>query len=152
MSAIRLLLLGVILLLVKGCNSPESMFVNNVNSQVSRVRNLEFGQISCMHCPMYFKFEADKSFVKEIIQEHALARVDSLPHDISLMLRLIDVPWWIREKDIDASEKFLIEPRFSISALSGRMKWRKSSGQVERFCGIPQTLHPCALLHRDSEV
>ena len=109
MSAIRLLLLGVILLLVTGCNSPESMFVNNVNSQVSRVRNLEFGQISCMHCPMYFKFEADKSFVKEIIQEHALARVDSLPHNISLMLRLIDVPWWIREKDIDASEKFLIE-------------------------------------------
>jgi tripartite-type tricarboxylate transporter receptor subunit TctC len=45
-----------------------------------------------------------------------------------------------------------LEPRFSISALSGRMKWRKSSGQVERFCGIPQTLHPCALLHRDSEV
>ncbi len=45
-----------------------------------------------------------------------------------------------------------VYPRFSISALSGRMKWRKSSGQVERFCGIPQTLHPCALLHRDSEV
>jgi hypothetical protein len=45
-----------------------------------------------------------------------------------------------------------IQPRFSISALSGRMKWRKISGQFERFCGIPQTLHPCALLHRDSEM
>ena len=51
--------------------------------------------------------------------------------------------------------KFLIDtykPRFSIRPLSRRIKWLKMSGQIELFCGIPQTLHPCALLHRDSEV
>lgn len=109
LGAIRVALVGVILLLTMGCNSPDSMFAANVSSQTSRVRNLEYGQISCMHCPMYFKFECDKSFVNEIIRDHALVRVDSFPKHISLMLRMIDVPWWISGKEIDASEKFLIE-------------------------------------------
>ena len=63
-------------------------------------------------------------------------------------------PHVVRGFKVSRDPKFAekLEPRFSISLLSRRIKWLKMSGQIEFFCGIPQTLHPCALLHRDSEV
>jgi len=84
------------------------MCAGNVKGQWERIQILEFGKVPCMHCQVYFRFEADKSVFADIIRDHDLKKVDSPPGERSAVLRAIDAPSRIREKDFEGSGKYFI--------------------------------------------
>jgi len=79
--------------------SKEELFNRFVyEGSLKEIKNLESGRVSCMHCPLFFKFEADSDskINNAIISKYGLEEVNEYPKKVaSLNIRINkQVNWW----------------------------------------------------------
>lgn len=96
------LILSLFALLI-GCGDFDAE--TNFNTQAisvkhNEIRNLRGGKVSCLHCPMYFMFDADPALIAKLISEHQLQQVGTLSSDMRDIEDLVkkDASWWQLEK------------------------------------------------------
>jgi hypothetical protein len=69
---------------------------NVVEPTAGEVKNLKAGKIDCLHCPMYFSFDATPPLVERIIVTHELKQLVSLTPAGKQVERLVRTKanWW----------------------------------------------------------
>jgi hypothetical protein len=92
-----LVICGLLSLLSCAKFEADEMFALQVTAAATgEVRNLRGGKVSCMHCPMYFAFDASPAIVSAVISEHRLKRVVVLPAQAKEVEALVrgEASWW----------------------------------------------------------
>ena len=95
----RRVLVLLLLLALQACDAfdTEKMFSSHA-SQVEKgeLKNLRGGKVACMHCPMYFAFEAEPALVSRIIAKHRLQPAPSPPPEAQEIEQLVhrEASWW----------------------------------------------------------
>lgn len=93
-------LLAILLLLTtSACDvvDVQSMFVTRVTSvDKGELTNLRGGQVTCMHCPKYFSFDANPQLVAKIIAKHGLRQIARSTWETRQLEELVkrEVNWW----------------------------------------------------------
>src|SRR4051812_27953770 len=59
-------------------DAGRAFSLNVVQPAAGEVSNLKVGKVDCLHCPMYFSFDATPALIERIIGAHELKQVDSL--------------------------------------------------------------------------
>ena len=96
---VRLLLLTLLVVVIQACGaaSVEEMFSRHATiAGKGELKSLRGGKVSCMHCPMYFSFEAEPALVGRIIAEHRLQPSPNVPpegQDVEELVRR-EANWW----------------------------------------------------------
>ena len=95
----RRILVVLFVLVLSACSGfdVKEMFTSHV-APASRkeVKNLRGGKVSCLHCPMYFAFDATPTLVNEVIAEHHLKQVAISPQLAREVEDLVmhEASWW----------------------------------------------------------
>ena len=75
----------------------ESMFISHaISVNRGEVHGLRGGKVSCLHCPMYFMFDAEPSLTARIVSKHQLQQVDRISQEIRDIEELVqrEASWW----------------------------------------------------------
>lgn len=94
----RLLVL-LLLLTTSACDvvDVQGMFVTRVTSvDKGELTNLRGGQVTCMHCPKYFRFDAKPQLVAKIITKHRLRQIANSTRETRQLEELVklEANWW----------------------------------------------------------
>jgi hypothetical protein len=93
------LLVILLLLTTSACDvvDVQDMFVTRVTSvDKGELTNLRGGQVTCMHCPKYFSFDAKPQLVAKIIAKHGLRHIASSTRETRQLEELVkrEANWW----------------------------------------------------------
>jgi hypothetical protein len=99
MKYLARLLVSLLLLTTSACEvvDVQDMFVTRVTSvDKGELTNLRGGQVTCMHCPKYFSFDAKPQLVAKIISKHRLRQIVSSTREIRQLEDLVkrEANWW----------------------------------------------------------
>lgn len=95
----RRLLVILFLLALSACGDfdAQGMFMSHATSVADgELKNLRGGKVSCLHCPIYFKFDAGPVLVAKIIAEQKLHLVAIAPQEARQIEELVknEASWW----------------------------------------------------------
>lgn len=93
------LLLIFLLITTSACDvvDVQDMFVTRVTSvDKGELTNFRGGQVTCMHCPKYFSFDAKPQLVAKIIATHGLPQIASSTWETRQLKELVkrEANWW----------------------------------------------------------
>lgn len=88
---------------------PETMFERHVFHDREHIRNLKYGTVSCMHCPMYFRFNTNSAIAAQIVAIHRLAPLEKMPPVMEQIESQIYEEWWIDRKSLALARKYWVE-------------------------------------------
>lgn len=142
----RRLLACVFAILLSSCGEfdTEGMFNRHViASRPGDVRALRGGKVSCMHCPMYFAFDADQRLVSKIVSAHHLQQVVGLLEDIQQIEDIVkrDASWWALATPEKGDKVYWIQykpkqaesdPAFRLLVVRGEKLFFITSGHFDR--------------------
>ena len=91
-----IILLAVCLFACSDFNTNKMFAAHATQATDGELKNLRGGHVSCLHCPMYFTFDAAPTLVERIIVAHQLKQAGSLPAAAEELLELVqrDASWW----------------------------------------------------------
>ncbi|MBL0124812.1 MAG: hypothetical protein IPP88_19540 [Betaproteobacteria bacterium] len=88
---LTLVLIGVWLLY----EVPGEVFERQVYPDRAVAQGLKVGQASCMHCPMYYRFDTSHEVIQQILSRRELESVAAMPEYMEQTIALFDEGWWI---------------------------------------------------------
>lgn len=99
MKYLRHSLVIPLLLAMSACGEfdVQGTFVSRVTSvEKGELTNLRGGQVTCMHCPKYFSFDAKPQLVAKIIAKHGLRQIASSTQETRQLEELVksEASWW----------------------------------------------------------
>jgi hypothetical protein len=146
MKYMRHLFVVMLLLTMSACGDfdAQRLFVSHVTSfSNGELKNLRGGKVSCLHCPMYFKFDAGLELVAKIIAEQGLRPVASPPQEAREIEELVkrEASWW-QLADTKGQDKIYwirynvkrpeLETAFRLLVVKGEHAFFITSGYFER--------------------
>lgn len=120
--------------------SDRSIFRRHVIDKPDAISNLQAGSASCMHCPMYFRFEASPPLLSRLIALHEMEPVDRMPEFMAQTVSLFREPWWVGDAELARSQKYWVmyegtrggEPRVRLALVDGTTIYFATSGHFEK--------------------
>lgn len=138
----RRLLFILLLLAIGACGDfdAQGMFVSHATSVADgELKNLRGGKVSCLHCPIYFRFDAGPVLVAKIIAEQELHLVASPSQEARQIEELVkhEASWW-QLADPKAQDKVYwihynakqpgLEPAFRLLVVKSKQAYFITSG------------------------
>lgn len=105
-------MLCIIFFVISGCSLAPDEAINKfvkegINSEVTEVK---YGKVSCMHCPLFFRFTAKQQIIEELVTYKKMHKIDFIPRQIRLFNGMIQrqVGWWDENTKFEQMDKFAV--------------------------------------------
>jgi hypothetical protein len=137
----RLIIFAVAILFGSCGFSDETHFKNHVIDEAKSIKELKYGSAPCMHCPMYFRFEATSDVIAKLIAKHELNEIESVPELMQQVISLLDAKWWIDKQSLLSTKKYWIEyepksfadePRMRLMLVRGGTVYFATTGYFDK--------------------
>ena len=152
MQIIRLILAIVLLLGLLACSDfdVKEMFALHASPAVNgEAMNLRGGKVPCLHCPMYFAFDARPPFIAKVVAQHKMSRVASLPKESEELEALVqrNASWWQSANHNGQDEIYWVayapthptlEPAFRLLVVKGTHAFLITSGYFASEYYVPE--------------
>ena len=138
---IRIIYICVIAIIVTACgNDSDIIFKKHAyNGEMANISNVNYGKVTCMHCPLFFKFEANSIAIEKIIKDHSLVMVREKLDTVERLNKLIShqSQWWtpkLKGSDVQILGAFyqgrdnIYEPAFRILIVNDETLYFVTSG------------------------
>ncbi|THB66845.1 MAG: hypothetical protein D6B27_05820 [Gammaproteobacteria bacterium] len=109
-----ILILGVLILFVSEGHA-DSDLIDLFDSHVldgygNQVKNIKYGQVSCMHCPLFYSFDSSANVIDRIVISHKMKSIDYIPNEIVRLNSQIrkQVNWWSSSVDFKNMNKYAV--------------------------------------------
>lgn len=118
----------------------REMFVLHVAAFANdEIKGLRGGKVSCLHCPMYFAFDAPPVIVGKVVSEHQMRRVVTPPKLAREVEDLVqrEASWWLAANPKAQDEVYWVsyspklselEPAFRLLVVKGTQAFFITSG------------------------
>lgn len=85
--------------MLNGCGEFDEYANFNSNAipvKRDEIHNLRGGKVSCMHCPLYFMFDAEPALIEKLVAEHRLQQLRVRSPEIREIEELVqrEANWW----------------------------------------------------------
>ncbi len=135
----------LLLLTMSACEEfdVQEMFVTRVTSvEKGELANLRGGQVTCMHCPKYFSFDARPQLVAKIIAKHGLRQISSSTRETRQLEELVkrEASWW-ELADSEGQDKIYwisykpkdvrVDSAFRLLVIKGKQAYFITSGHFD---------------------
>lgn len=134
------------------------MFKRHVMVETDEASNLHFGTASCLHCPMFFRFETSPAVIDRLITRHELEAVTVMPDFMRQSVQLLHEPWWINDPILGRSKKYWVmleglrggEPRMRMALVDGSTVYFATSGyfQLNDYRKLPLAMQKHQLANK----
>lgn len=147
---------GILLVLglaIAGLQHVEAnkLFERQVYADRAAAQDLKTGQASCMHCPMYYRFNTSPDVIQKIVVQRELEAVVAMPEFMEQTISLFKEDWWIDAATLARSKKYWVryesvggESRMRLALIDKNTVYFASTGfpEVEKYRKVPLADQP----------